>query len=630
MTTETSESLRLRLLSPPVGAFGAALVSLLLWSCNPSNTQPGGAEDRSGTTAKTAGASGEDGSAATEKSKKGSGKRSPAERDPDAPSTDPTEREWVVVSLDENSAEPVEVFDLANGSGADPDRSSAVDDDIWRQMDLAGEYYSMGLVANQEGGWDEAQYYFERALKILGELDINQESEADSTSEEWRSYNGLLENIVAAYNVTLLSLGKLPAEISPSAVIEHFGDVEKILIEDDSLLTAKPEVDTVVTYDMPIVFNDRVKASIKYFQTDARDAFLRYWSRSTRYLPMLKEIVRSYGLPEDLVYLPLVESGYNPGAYSWAKAMGLWQFISSTGKLYGLKRSWWYDERRDPVKATHAACKYLKWLYQEFNNWELALAAYNAGPGRVRRTMKRDKTGDYWSLRRLKRETRNYVPLYMAATIIMKNPEKYGFQPGEVDFAPPLEYDEVVIDRTLEFKTIASELGVSVDEIADLNPELLRKHTPPKTGKYKLKIPPGTKAQFAAAYPTMESPQETSWVQHKIQRGETISTIAARYGVSQYAIREANNMSTSRIIAGKTLIVPVPLDGGYASSPAQSRSAKNGLYTVRRGDSVYDIARSFGVSMSELKNLNSIGGNDRIYVGQRLRIPGQASAPTVA
>ncbi|MCH9031656.1 MAG: LysM peptidoglycan-binding domain-containing protein [candidate division Zixibacteria bacterium] len=561
--------------------------------------------------------------------KSGAQKSSPSTEDPRTfgdSSVEPNDADtsWVIVALDGKKTQAVEVYD---SDEFDLDRSVAVDDDIWRQLDLAGEYYSMGLVANQEGAWDEGQYYFERALTILGSLDVT--PEGDSPTPESRRYNNLIENIVAAYHVTLLSLGKLPADISPSALIEKFGGLENILI--DTTEISPVPIDTVITYDMPIKFNDRVRASIRYFQTDARDAFLRYYSRSTKYLPMIKEIIRSYGLPEDLCYLPLVESGYNANAYSWARAVGLWQFISSTGRMYGLNRSWWYDERRDPVKATHSACRFFKDLYREFGDWELALAAYNGGPGKVRRTIKRDKTRNFWKLRHLRRETRNYVPLYMAATIILKNPRKYGFEPALVDFEAPLDYEVVTVKKCLEFKTIAASVGVSVKEISDLNPELLRKHTPPDAKSYKLKIPRKTKDRFWAAYPSMESPRETSWVRHKIRKGQTVSTIAAKYGVSQYAIRQANNLRSSRIYAGKILVVPVPLDGKASARPTTKRKSKNGVYVVRRGDTVYDIARAFAVTMSSVKSLNNLGSRSRIYVGQRLRISGKAtSAPTYA
>jgi membrane-bound lytic murein transglycosylase D len=340
---------------------------------------------------------------------------------------------------------------------------------------------------------------------------------------------------------------------------------------------------------------------------------------------MMKEIIRQYDLPEDLVYLSLVESGYNPQAYSWARAMGLWQFIASTGRLYGLQRDWWIDERKDPIKSTHAACKFLKDLYEKFGSWELAMAAYNGGPGRVSRTIDKQGTIDFWKMR-LRRQTMDYVPLIMAANIIAKNPEKYGFEVDE--FEPEVVWDEVTIDRCLDLKDVARLLNSSLEEIKELNPELLRNYTPPNVKKYVLKIPKGQTQQFWASYESMPSPKETSWVKHTIGRGETISTIASRYGVSQYAILEANNLRSSRIVAGKALIVPVPLDRGYSSGVAKKKTeytASNSIYEVRSGDTMWDIARAFGTSVSALRTANSIGRGSRIYVGQKLRIPVTAS-----
>ncbi len=504
-------------------------------------------------------------------------------------------------------------------SEADSDDSaSAVDDDIWRQFDLAEEYQAMGVIANREASWEEAQYYFEKALKILANLDV----EGDSTlTPEAAKYNSLLDNIVADYQVTLRSLGNVSDDVSSSVLIERFGDLASRL-KNDSMVVYKDEGGSVA-YDIPIVMNDRVKSSIIYFQTVARDAFYKYLRRSRKYAPMMQRVLAQYGLPKDLVYLSLVESGYNPHAYSWARAMGLWQFMSSTGRLYGLDRSWWVDERKDPEKSTEAACKFLKDLYNEFGSWELAMAAYNGGPGRVRSTIKKQGTDDFWKMR-LKRQTMDYVPLIMAATIIAKNPEKYGFY--DVDYEDEVAYDTVTIDRCLELSVVADEIGCSVDELKELNPELLRKYTPPNAGKYALHIPKGKKQKFFAAYDDMPSPKETSWVRHTIRRGETVSTIAARYGVSQYAIMEANNLKrNARIIAGKELIVPVPLDHEYGRSPQPPNhdySTHNSIYVVRAGDTMWDIARAFGTSVDALRGMNYIERGSRIYVGQKLKIPG--------
>ncbi len=498
------------------------------------------------------------------------------------------------------------------------DSASAVDDDIWRQFDLAEEYHSMGVIANREASWEEAQYYFEKALKIMANLDI----EADTTqTPEALKYSRLLDDLVADYRVTLRSLGHLESDVSASVLIERFGDVGKGF-EDDTMAVYSSESGEVA-YDIPIVLNDRVKSSIIYFQTVAKEAFEKYLRRSKRYTPLMREILKEHGLPEDLIYLSLVESGYNPHAYSWARAMGLWQFISSTGRLYGLNRNWWIDERKDPVKATRAACRFLGDLYKEFGDWELAMAAYNGGPGRVRRTIKRQGTMDFWKMK-LKRQTMDYVPLIMAAAIIAKNPEKYGFH--DIDYEPELSWDEVEINKCLELSVVAREVGCSVEKLKELNPELLRKYTPPNTKHYRLKIPVGTRQKFLLAYDKMPSPKETSWVKHTIRRGETVSSIASRYGVSQYAILEANNLSRrSTIYAGKAIIVPVPLDREYSPSRKDDYSAKNSIYTVRSGDTMWDIARAFGTSVSSLRRINYIERGSRIYVGQKIKIPSGAT-----
>ncbi len=499
------------------------------------------------------------------------------------------------------------------------DSASAVDDDIWRRFELAEEYYLMGVMANREASWEEAQYYFEKGLKMLAKLDI----ETDSTlTPEAVKYNRMLDNFVADFRVTLRSLGRLEADVSTSVLVERFGDLVTNLGA-DTIRVFSEERARKVSYDLPVVMNDRVKSSIVYFQTVAKEAFYKYLSRSRKYERLMLGVLSDYGLPLDFVYLSLVESGFNPRAYSWARAMGLWQFISSTGRLYGLNRNWWIDERRDPVKSTDAACRHLKDLYEEFGSWELAMAAYNGGPGRVRRTIKKQKTNDFWRMR-LKRQTMDYVPLIYAAAIIAKNPEKYGFV--DVEFEPEIVWDEVEIDRCLELAVVARELDCSVKELQELNPELLRKYTPPDSKKYRLKIPVGKKNKFLAAYASMPSPRETSWVRHRIRRGETVSTIAARYGVSQYAIFDANNLSRrSTIYAGKEIIVPVPLDseyrGGSKRRVQSDYRARNSIYAVRSGDTMWDIARAFGTTVDALRRANYIERGSRIYVGQKLKIP---------
>ncbi len=508
------------------------------------------------------------------------------------------------------------------------------DDATWQAFHQADEFYQMGVTANRESSWEEAQYYFEKALKTLANVDVETESDSALTPEAVK-YNTLLDNIVSDYRTTLRSLGRLDENAAPSAIVERFGDLETKL-GNDTMHVYKSER-SPVSYDLPVVMNGRVKASIVYFQTVANEAFRRYLGRSRKYAVMFKRILRENGLPEDLIYLSLVESGYNPHAYSFARAMGLWQFIAETGKLYGLDRNWWVDERKDPEKSTMAAAKFLKELYEEFGSWELAMAAYNGGPGRVERTIAQQRTSDFWKLR-LRQQTMDYVPLIYAAIIIGKEPEKYGF--GDVAYEPELTWDSVYIDRCLDLRVVANQIGCTIDTLKFLNPELLRNYTPPNTKNYKLRLPAGFRQSFVTAYENMPEAKGASFAHHKVRRRETLASIANRYGISQYAILDANNLSKgAHLKSGMDLVIPVPAgndgsddrDGGSDAQKSRQYKTEKSTYSVRPGDTMWDIARAFGISADELRQVNYLNKDDRIFVGQKLRIPSYAkSGPQLA
>jgi membrane-bound lytic murein transglycosylase D len=496
------------------------------------------------------------------------------------------------------------------------DISPAVDDEIWRHLNLAFEYYSMGMLANKEAAWEEAQYYFEKCITILGELDLDPES----ATPEAAKYNQLLAELATGYRHTLLSLGHLPEDVSSDALISRFSEINHLKMDTTEFRRIEQIAQEKVAYDVPIIMNERVKNCILYYQTVARDAFEKHLSRSTKFLPLFRKVFKEHGLPEDMAYLAAVESGYSPNAYSWARAMGLWQFIASTGKLYGLDRNWWVDERKDPIKSTHAAARFLKDLYNEFGSWELAMAGYNGGPGRVRRTIRDQKTTDFWKMN-LRKQTEDYVPFFMAATIISKSPEKFGFT--DIDYQPEWVYDEVKVNKCLDLKIVAKELGCSLQDLKDLNPELLRNFTPPDVKEYTLRVPLGSRERFLAAYDNIPSSRETSLVQHTIKKGETISTIARSYGVSQNAILQANNLSNhAKIYTGKTLLVPVPNDSRMAdkSQPKREFQADGNFYYVRSGDTVWDIARAFGTTAEKIRRLNNLDQRASIHVGQKLKI----------
>ncbi|MDH4223790.1 MAG: LysM peptidoglycan-binding domain-containing protein, partial [candidate division Zixibacteria bacterium] len=492
-------------------------------------------------------------------------------------------------------------------------------------------YYALGVEANQKGDWEKAQSYFEKALDILANLNLDEEIHSKNIDK----YNRLLKEIASDYKITLLSLGLLEDETSISAFLEKFGDIENFQGLRESLDVKIEYSDTAVTtYDMPIEWNERVENSILYLQTIAREAFIQYLSRSGKYIDIAREILKEKNMPLDLAYLPLIESGYNPRARSWANAVGMWQFIPSTGRIYGLKSNWWYDEKRDFIKSTYAACNYLNKLYNDFGCWKLALAAYNCGEGGLSRAIKKYHTTNFWELN-LRKQTYDYVPLYMAATIIAKNPQKYGF---DIEYEKPLKYDMVNVDKPVELKTISDILNVSAAEIRDLNPEILRDVTPPQYQDYKLRIPAGTKELFEQKY--AELPAKKLFAMHKVRKGETISGIARSYGIPTYSILQANTLSKRAVIyPGQYLKIPGEgqVDRNYsASADAENKNQKTRVskntavrgyevYKIKSGDNLVYIAGKFNTTVSALEKLNGIDRNQILKVGQRLRIPSDQS-----
>jgi membrane-bound lytic murein transglycosylase D len=388
------------------------------------------------------------------------------------------------------------------------------------------------------------------------------------------------------------------------------------------------------SWDIPITMNDAVERWLDYFQGDGRENFAIYLSRAGRYEPMMRAIFRDAGLPEDLVYLSLIESGFSPRAYSRARAVGLWQFISSTGRLYDLQISYWVDQRRDPILATKAAAAHLSDLYDEFGQWYLAAAAYNGGPTRVRRSISRSGSDDFWTLsqrRYLRSETRNYVPKLIAAALIAKQPEHYGF--FDISVAEPMAYDIVQVPDATSVDVIADAAGVSVAELVELNPQILRGVTPPGQ-RYSVRVPPGTGHSFAVNYARVPSSERVTWVQHVVRRGDTLGEIARAYGVSVSAVRAANSgVNPRRLRIGQRLIIPragrLPR---YASAPTVRRTTSSPTrvqpqrpdgpyitYTVQGGDSLWAIAKKYEVTARDLMLWNGLASS-RIYPGDEVRI----------
>jgi membrane-bound lytic murein transglycosylase D len=386
-------------------------------------------------------------------------------------------------------------------------------------------------------------------------------------------------------------------------------------------------------FDIPIVINAKVEQFIQYFQTTARKAFSNWLARSEKYIPFMRNHLKENGLPEDLVYMALIESGFNPYAYSRSKASGPWQFIYLTGKRYGLRSNWWIDERRDPEKSTIAAAKYLKDLYDMFECWYLAAAGYNAGEGKIATAMKRYRTEDFWELtkyRYLKQETKNYVPQMIAAALIAKDPERYGFV--GIEYQEPLRYDKVRVPEVTDLRLIARACEVTVEEIKDLNPELSRWCTPPNFPDYEIKIPFGKKELFLKNFETLYPGERFQFKTHLVKKGESFPKIAKLYRVDPEPILEINRLNKkSRLSTGMNLLIPLPKDQDDPKLDSLVKKKSNGMeqhsksvetttYKIKKGDSLWSIANEMGVNIGALSRWNNLHPEKKLMPGDKLKI----------
>ena len=385
--------------------------------------------------------------------------------------------------------------------------------------------------------------------------------------------------------------------------------------------------------DIPRTLNNKVEYMVNFFQTNGRRSFAKWLSRSERYIPMMKEVLKKEGLPEDLVYVAMIESGFSPHAYSVASAVGPWQFISGTGKRYSLRIDPWIDERRDPLKSSVAAALYLKELYSLFNNdWYLATAGYNAGENKILRAITMYNTRDFWQISQgsyLKRETKDYVPKLLAAAIIAKEPAKYGF--ADIAYLPPIEFDTVNIPSRTDLELVARLTDVPFQTLRELNPELRRWCTPPDYPGYQLKIPKGKRERFESEYariPEGERYQENLvHLRYRATKRDTVTSVARRYGITPEALAEMNSIPVNQRISGKNLIVPAPMASqDTPPQPKRNRelvaAAEKGVfkkyYTVQKGDTLSALAKRFNVSTGILQAWNNLKGHLTLKPGKRI------------
>jgi len=519
-----------------------------------------------------------------------------------------------------------------------------VEDPVAALIATSERHFTAGQKELEQGHVDAAKVEFNRAVEVLLESTYGARSEP-----RIREHFDRLVDRITAYEVRALATGDGFTEKKYEAA-----SIDDLLSMSTTPGTSAPPTalkDVVASdlqtnkHDMPIPLNQRVLSYIEMFQGRLHDFIEEGMKRGSKYLPMIQNVFRAEGLPLDLAYVPLVESAFKPNALSRANAKGVWQFMAGTAAENGLRRDWYIDERSDPEKATVAAARYLKTLSKLFNgDWHLALASYNGGPGRLQRAMSKTRQEDFWALadkpKILPRETREYVPMILAAIIIARNPAQYGF-----DFKPdsPHNYDKVALPRAVDLRRVAEWTDRGIDEIQALNPELRRWTTPVRDTNYELKVPSGTGDIVLARLAAAPASDLASLKYYMVRRGETLALIARKLHVSRADLADANDLRlTAHVAPGQKLIVPheatvlmaartdraVPVadsratvgqSGQLAEAAATSPRVKM-TYQVKQGDTLASIAKLFKTTITSIKTWNPRLPGDRVVSGQRLTV----------
>lgn len=536
---------------------------------------------------------------------------------------------------------PVKLLPYANPLTENPENVSMaeaplqleeLDREILRKISDTYRLQVLAIDAQVQGDLVQAERYINEAFGAIQTL-MEEYPEVQSNRRFAELYRSVMAEHGEFYGIT-------------EARSETEGDIftiqEELFSDQDDWIAegyALPDNLTINQTNVPLIQNQHVNRHLMYYTLRRPDVMERWLERSEYYFPMMKEIFADEGVPEELIHLSMIESGLVPTARSWASAVGLWQFIRATGAVYGLEVNWWVDERRDPVKSTRAAAQHLRDLHDIWGDWHLALANYNLSPRGLRRAINAaGGVRDYWvAYPYLPRETRGYVPGYIAATMIAMNPVEFGFESNYGGSA--YSFDVAEVDGLMPLEDLADAAGITVQELRNYNPELLRWATPPG-GKYPLKLPSGIKDQFLAAY--QEIPQEnrvSEVAMHTVSRGETLGYIARRYGTSVRSLYDSNDGLSSVIHPGQTIVVPVApgsreqiaADRAANRSTTSTQSSSNTSsqvqappnttpmsYTVKSGDTIGHIAEWYDVRAWQIRAWNGV--QNTIRVGQRLTL----------
>ena len=485
--------------------------------------------------------------------------------------------------------------------------------------------YQSGLADYSAGHLDAAKQDFNHAVDILMQGSVDVKSD-DRLQQE---FDKITEEIHKLEMQAFKAGDGFTEQQSEPAPID---EANALTFPPDMKVTAKAEAELKTTQsDLPLMINDYVAGYINYYSTKGRGTFQRALARSGRYREMITRIFREEGVPQDLIYLAQAESGFIPVALSRAGARGMWQFMASRASGYGLERNWWVDDRQDPEKATRAAARHLKDLYQEFGDWYLAMAAYNSGPGNVQQAVKRTGYVDFWELYKrdvLPKETKNYVPIILAMTIISKNPGQYGLDDVAPDAAE--KYDVVTVDYPVDLRLVAECVDAPVERLADLNPSLLRRTTP-KDERFELRLPEGTKEKYEAGIAAIPKDKRVLWRYHKVESADTLASVAKKYHSTERAIASANGLDGQPLLVDSKLIIP--MTGPVPSEGTVSYSKRPTRYKVRKGDTVLSVADDFGVPPDKLRRWNRLKGNQlrrgRLLVIYKPLAPGQVERASI-
>src|SRR5580704_15400961 len=468
----------------------------------------------------------------------------------------------------------------------------------------AEKEFQAGLANHEAGKVEEAKQNFDNALNALlsSSLDIRSDERLEKE----------FDRVVAGVN-ELYPGGTNDSEAQQKSEPAPIDETNGITPAPDAGVKAKAQAEIKSTHsDLPLMMTDQVAGYISYFSNRGRGTFERAFARSGRYHDMIVSILKQEGVPQDLIYLAQAESGFHPQAVSRAGARGIWQFMGSRARGYGLEHSLWVDDRQDPEKSTRAAARHLRDLYAQFGDWYLAMAAYNSGPGTVQAAVKRTGYADFWELYRrnvLPKETRNYVPIILAMTIVSKNLSHYGFD--DVSMDEPVAYDTVTVNYPVDLRLAAECVDATAAQLQELNPSLLRLTTP-REGTFVLHLPSGTKDQYQNAIAAVPPDMRLWWRYHKVQPGDTVASLARSYRVTAKSIAAANHLDGTdlngkdqQLDADAKLVIPLAV-GKHPVSDAATYARRITRYRVRKGDTVETVAENFGVSPQMVRRWNGL------------------------